>query len=827
MADDRITKLAGHVLLCLWLLAATLAASELKVNSQDYLHEQGMDVLLHHNAYHEVFFDQKLGGLEIILYGERIATDGEVRLSPTPEQWDPLPQFKERKRTGAGLVSRCSYASQGLSYRVEVSPEAGGGFTVAVHLDQPLPAALEGKAGFNLEFLPAAYFGKTFLADGRPGIFPRHPVGQMHVEEDGKAEPLPIASGDQLVLAPEDDYTRVSIKSDSGRIMLFDGRNKAQNGWFVVRTLIPSNRTANAIVWHVRPKVIPGWVRPPVVSYNQVGYTPERSKVAVIELDPAFSSPQKAAVLRITPGGEYQQVFAGAVLPWGKWMRYQYAHFDFTPVREPGIYVIEYAGRRTGPFRIEKNLYRTGVWQASLDTYLPVQMDHMKVREQYRIWHGASHMDDARQAPVNHVHFDGYSMGAATDSPYQPGEHIPGLNVGGWHDAGDFDLRTQTQANVINQLAFAREEFGLDWDQTTIDQQSRQVQIRKPDGKPDVLQQVEHGVLAILAQYKAIGHSIPGIIEPTLQEYTHIGDPASQTDGRVYSSRLGAPEADGNYSALPDDRWAFTTHTTPLEYEAISALASASRVLRGYNDDLANECLSTAVGAWNKEQKDPPAVATSFNTAGGDLEDQEIVATVSLLMATNGAEVYRKRLHELEPKIHEHFLQTGAIAVRAIPLMDSSYKEGLAAATRKFKATIDRHIFSNPFGVPIMPGNWGGSGMAAGFAAHLYILHKAFPEIIGPEYTFRGFDYVLGRHPASNVSYVSTVGTQSRLLAYGSNRADYSFIPGGMIPGIVIVRPDLPELQEKWPFLWFENEYVVDAVTTFIVAANAADALTR
>jgi hypothetical protein len=48
-----------------------------------------------------------------------------------------------------------------------------------------------------------------------------------------------------------------------------------------------------------------------------------------------------------------------------------------------------------------------------------------------------------------------------------------------------------------------------------------------------------------------------------------------------------------------------------------------------------------------------------------------------------------------------------------------------------------------------------------------------------------------------------------------------------MIPGIVIVRPDLPELQEKWPFLWFENEYVVDAVTTFIVAANAADALTR
>jgi endoglucanase len=66
-----------------------------------------------------------------------------------------------------------------------------------------------------------------------------------------------------------------------------------------------------------------------------------------------------------------------------------------------------------------------------------------------------------------------------------------------------------------------------------------------------------------------------------------------------------------------------------------------------------------------------------------------------------------------------------------------------------------------------------------------------------------------------------------KLIAYGSNRADYSFIPGGVIPGVIIVRPDFPELKDQWPFLWFENEYVVNTVTTFIVAANAADALTR
>ena len=109
----------------------------------------------------------------------------------------------------------------------------------------------------------------------------------------------------------------------------------------------------------------------------------------------------------------------------------------------------------------------------------------------------------------------------------------------------------------------------------------------------------------------------------------------------------------------------------------------------------------------------------------------------------------------------------------------------------------------------------------------MYSPARAFPESVGPEYTLHAIDYVLGNHPASNVSYVSGVGTQSKLIAYGNNRADFTFIPGGMIPGVVIIQPDFPELKEGWPFLWYENEYVVDAVTSFILAANAAHAETK
>src|SRR4029077_2090403 len=111
----------------------------------------------------------------------------------------------------------------------------------------------------------------------------------------------------------EDPATRVTIASDQGTVMLFDARNRAPNGWFVVRGLIPPDRTENALVWHVKPNVIPGWVRPPVVSYNQVGYTPGRSKVAILELDPHFDAPQTARVVRLDAAGGYQAVYQGAI----------------------------------------------------------------------------------------------------------------------------------------------------------------------------------------------------------------------------------------------------------------------------------------------------------------------------------------------------------------------------------------------------------------------------------------------------------------------------------------------------------------------------------
>nr|WP_276592957.1 glycoside hydrolase family 9 protein [Sphingomonas sp. GC_Shp_3] len=807
--------------------ACAVQAQTLAVTPAQTLETQGLSVIVDQNQFSPIFFDEKNAGIQIVLHGDRIATDGAIRLDKTPEQWAPVPAFISRTLGSEPnqVVVRSAYKAQNLAYNVKVTAE-GEGFRIAVDLDQPLPASLAGKVGFNLDFLPSAYFGKTYLMDTAPGLFPRHPTGPM--AKDGSGDPLPMASGGKsLTLAPEDPLTRVTITSDKAPLAIYDARNRAQNGWFVVRSLVAAGARENAIVWHVRPNVEKNWVRQPVVSFNQAGYTPDRRKVAMIELDPNFNAPKEAELVKLTADGGKQSVLRGTLTPRGRWTRYNYAAFDFSSVREPGVYAISYAGATTNPFRIAADAYGH-IWQASLDTFLAEQMDHMGIREQYRVWSAPSHLDDARQAPANHVHFDGYKMGPNLDSPFKAGEHIPGLAVGGWQDAGDYDIQTPENASVIRDLVWARELFGLDWDETSVDEAARAVEIRKPDGVEDAVQQITHGTLQLLAQYKTFGHAIVGIVDPTLRQYAHLGDSGSQTDGLLYDPALKPDERKDGASGKPDDRWAFTTDLPANDLSIAGALASSSRALSASNPALAAEALSAAKALWAKQQNGTikGGDGRDDSTSPRSAENANVVATVELLITSKGDRTYATRLRQLLPVIRQHFEWVGGAAVRAIPFMDADYRQQLAPLVRAMKAKVDSTVVNNPFGVPISEGSWAGSNQVVSFGTTMYLLHQAFPELVGTEYTLNAIDYVLGRHPANNLSFVSTVGTASKLIGYGHNRADYSFIPGGLEPGMLIVKPDFPEVKTDWPFLWFENEYTVSTTSAYILAARAAMAAT-
>jgi hypothetical protein len=54
-------------------------------------------------------------------------------------------------------------------------------------------------------------------------------------------------------------------------------------------------------------------------------------------------------VLRLAQDGSYKQVFEGPITAAKPWLRYVQPKFDFTPLNDPGLYVIEYADQRTTP----------------------------------------------------------------------------------------------------------------------------------------------------------------------------------------------------------------------------------------------------------------------------------------------------------------------------------------------------------------------------------------------------------------------------------------------------------------------------------------------
>ena len=193
------------------------------------------------------------------------------------------------------------------------------------------------------------------------------------------------------------------------------------------------------------------------------------------------------------------------------------------------------------------------------------------------------------------------------------------------------------------------------------------------------------------------------------------------------------------------------------------------------------------------------------------------------LLLSTGDPQYAQRIEDLWPTIEQNFDMHAAVAVRALPYMSESYAKKLEARVKEYSEHLEQLYAENPFGVPITTGGWAGNGTIIRSAITSYLLHSAFPELIDRESIFRGLNYIYGCHPGSDISFVSGVGTVSKEVAYGSNRADFSFIAGGVVPGVLILKPDFPENKEDWPFLWGQNEYVVDVAASYLFLVNAVN----
>ena len=829
--------------LAVLLMAGSLSAQDFKIVPEGYFRNQGVDVM----AFYDFYPEGHQGGVCVLMHGHRVATNGDLRFEATPGQWQPVPRQVSRE-VGDGVITATLaypdssrhltgfnpmiYPDVNITYTV-TTRAVGDHIEVTLDLDRPIPEAFIGKAGFNLEFFPGSLFGKPWIMDGQSGIYPRqanaplettspnykhtgdfHQAGKPKIDFDRfinqakEYNPIiaddiiaaPYAVGRKFVSRPDDPYSKLTVETLTTDLKLYDGRMNHNNGWFVLRSEIPAGATKGAVKWIITPNVVPDWHYAPVIQTSQVGYHPDQPKAAIIELEAGEPINGTVGLYRIDANGE---TLVETIVPklWGRFLRYDYARADFSGVKQSGLYRLRFKDSVSSVFKIDEDVYERGVWQPVIEYFLPNQMCHMRVNEKYRVWHDACHLDDARMA-LNENGIDGYNQEPGI-SPYAPGTPVPGVAIGGWHDAGDLDLRIESQAGESYILSMAYEQFHPDIDVTSIDQHRHITEIHEADGKNDILQQIENGALSVVSAYNAFGRNYRGIIASQLRQYVLLGDAAAMTDG-----------IPGN----EDDRWIYTENNPGRDLGTASNLAGTARVLRGFNDTLATRCLEIA-----------RILFRETNPAGPGASKLQPAAELYL---TTGDKEYRDYILEHQDAAVRGISRNGWYLARIAKAWEASkdkkekaFAKAFRTALVAYKDDLGKTVAQNPYGVPYNPSIWGAGWDIQRFGYQHYFLVAAYPDIFGREPVFDALNFVLGCHPGSNTaSFASGVGAVSTTTAYGTTRADWSYIPGGVVSGTAIIRPDFPELLE-FPYLWQQTEYVLGGGSShymFLVLATRA-----
>lgn len=132
---------------------------------------------------------------------------------------------------------------------------------------------------------------------------------------------------------------------------------------------------------------------------------------------------------------------------------------------------------------------------------------------------------------------------------------------------------------------------------------------------------------------------------------------------------------------------------------------------------------------------------------------------------------------------------------------EAAFKRDVRAAVARYEQGLAAHARSDSsYGVPYTPDIWGAGKTIQEFGVRQWMLRRGWPDLVPVESFINALNFDLGVHPGNNnASFVSGVGAHSATVAYGFDRADWTYIPGGVISGTALIRPDLPELK-IWPY---------------------------
>ena len=323
-------KKKAFILLCIAGISACInvaPAQNVKLNDSGYFESRGVEVHLYDGPE----------GIRIYQKDNPVALGGGVRVDSGPQTVESLnPNL-------AGNKLEIKFSCSDYPYYLKAETR-GLGLALSVFLTSPLPENLEGKLSLGLDFVPGLYLGKNCIVDGTPGIIPEK-----------------ASSGRSLVLCPEDDNIRISLKSDSE--IRLEGSENALRAYSVV----PSGKVGAVVEWYVEPSYNSRWSRGADLTYSHIGYSTGQSKKAVIEIDAKDSVSPHVSVYKVNEDGYRQLVYQPAVKRWGaSGERGTYLTADISIVREPGVYCVEYDKVQSGVFPVSPDVY-AGKWCGALE----------------------------------------------------------------------------------------------------------------------------------------------------------------------------------------------------------------------------------------------------------------------------------------------------------------------------------------------------------------------------------------------------------------------------------------------------------------------------
>lgn len=684
------------------------------------------------------------------------------------------------RRGDDGVSYSGKIRGQPVTFRQTATIE-GDRIKVVIQRTGPWPATTWGSVHIALPIAGRA--GKTYRADGENHVFP---------ERYDPAAKFPSGIR-KLELAPGDPAQNVIFECARG-ISLEDHR-KFNSPNYIVSVPLPREGNGGSVEFFVTlPDAAgPADEAPAALRWSHIGYPLKGEKVVILEWPRNGKRPGDEARVEDRSGRTVMTGRFGPTQTVG-WMQNLFAEYTFTDLAVPGDYRVVWSGGKTEFFPVRANVFADRLWQPTLDTFIPFLMCHARVDLGKGVTgHGLCHNDDGERVPPHFRGPDGFVSYECEGTPFRPGEHIP-LSLGGWHDAGDFDLNVPAQSFTTWMLALTWEEFKPARDVNSLDAGKRTFTAGVADGVPDILQQVEWGALWLLSVQQADGRVWNGVCEK----------PGRREGKPLETITDGVP---GN----ADDRQVYVDYHADQQLDHVIAMAAASRVLKSVRPELAQRCLASAKAGFAYFQTHPEVYRPGSYTASapakaGERDASVIAAAVELYLTTrDGAclDVIRplaKSLPELRldwpsPRQTgvEGFRYAPPFLARLVPVLTDQDGDLRKTALD----TCARAAALQAAGMSLRPwplnewhfGRWGNSSTALARACDTYWLTRVAGGKLPPGKPLRNMLWIFGLHPVCDTVLVSGLGYPETKYLYNChlqalNGYAPATVPGAVIPGM-------------------------------------------